>query len=221
MSMIDPLWTPARPSDAREPVMLFVRERLPPWIGLNSQLPELVSTRWVGSYENGFHLKTMIARVFYVSMGTSTKMLDCFLCGQTFGYIFIIIITIIFILKRKVLQLPGWAERRLSVATVRPQSQGWKGFLFIFFFFLHFYGTSLRLEGCWRFFYSAVNWNLFESPARESSDPKLVDWAGDTVPGLENKLASLKDVIFRNYQPPLTHSQVRFVLFVIFNFFYY
>ena len=56
-------------------------------------------------------------------------------------------------------------------------------------------------------------WNLFESPARESSDPKLVDWAGDTVPGLENKLASLKDVIFRNYQPPLTHSQACFVLF--------
>ena len=135
MSMIDPLWTPARPSDAREPVMLFVRERLPPWIGLNSQLSELVSTRWVGSYENGFHLKTMIARVFYVSMGTFTKMLDCFLCGQTFGYIFIIIITIIFIMTRKVLQLPGWAGRRLSVASVRPQSQGWKGFYSFFSFF--------------------------------------------------------------------------------------
>ena len=26
--------------------------------------------------------------------------------------------------------------------------------------------------------------NLFERPAKESSDPKLVDWVGDTAPGL-------------------------------------
>ena len=30
-----------------------------------------------------------------------------------------------------------------------------------------------------------VKWNLLESPASESSDPKLVDWVGDTVPGLK------------------------------------
>ena len=28
-------------------------------------------------------------------------------------------------------------------------------------------------------------WNLLERPARESSDPKLVDWVGEMVPGLE------------------------------------
>ena len=27
--------------------------------------------------------------------------------------------------------------------------------------------------------------NLFERPAKESSDPKLVDWVGDTTPGLD------------------------------------
>ena len=63
MSMMDPLWTAARPIEARDPVMLFVRDRDPPWIfiwiGLNwptietrrccsSEIdPELVG--WVGS----------------------------------------------------------------------------------------------------------------------------------------------------------------------------
>ena len=28
-------------------------------------------------------------------------------------------------------------------------------------------------------------WNLLERPARESSDPKLVDWVGEMVPGLK------------------------------------
>ena len=27
--------------------------------------------------------------------------------------------------------------------------------------------------------------NLFERPAKESSDPKLVDWVGETAPGLD------------------------------------